>query len=275
MPLYMDVHNLAGATAKDVVEAHKQDMAVQDKYGVKYLTYWFNEAAGKVFCLTEAPNVNAAVAVHREAHGLLADDIMEVEAGTVEGFLGNVADTAVAKEPEKPSAESAFRTIMFTDIEESTALTQRVGDAKAMDLLRIHDEIVRGALKACDGREVKHMGDGFMNCFTSAAGAVECSIAIQSEMAAYEERSADWPIRVRIGLSAGEPVEQHRDLFGAAVQMAARICAKADASGILVSNVIRELSIGKVFTFADRGETELRGFTEPVRLHEVLWRDAG
>ena len=141
-----------------------------------------------------------------------------------------------------------------------------------MDLLRTHDNLIRDALKPYDGREVKHMGDGFMNCFPSASGAVGCSIAIQNELAAHGKNTEDWPIRVRIGLSAGEPVEEHRDLYGAAVQMAARVCRLAQPTGILVSNVIRELSIGKGFSFTDRGEAELRGFKEPVRLYEVEWR---
>lgn len=277
MPLYMDRHDAAeGVTAEDLAMAHLKDVMIQESYGVKYLTYWYDEERSVAFCLVDAPSKERAAEVHKEAHGQIANTILEVDGGMVQEFLGKISDTAAAEENFKesdPPAESAFRTIMFTDIEGSTALTQRVGDAKSMELLRVHDEIVRGALKEFDGREVKHMGDGFMNCFTSATRAVECSMTIQSEMVAQEESDDDWPIRVRIGLSAGEPVEEHHDLFGAAVQMAARVCAKADAKAILVSNVIRELSIGKGFTFTDMGETELKGFTEPVRLHEVQWQE--
>jgi hypothetical protein len=82
MPLYMDVHNLPGATAGDVAEAHIKDLEKQDAYGVKYLRYWVNEAEGKVFCLVDAPNAEAANTVHRKAHGLVADEIYEVNEGS-------------------------------------------------------------------------------------------------------------------------------------------------------------------------------------------------
>ncbi len=83
MPLFMDVHQkVDGLTADAVAGAHQKDLEVQDKHGVNYLRYWFDEGSGKVFCLVEAPNAEAAVAVHREAHGLVADDITEVQEGS-------------------------------------------------------------------------------------------------------------------------------------------------------------------------------------------------
>jgi hypothetical protein len=83
MPLFMDVHNkVDGLTAEAVAGAHQRDLEVQEKYGVNYQRYWFDEGSGKVFCLVEAPDAEAAAAVHREAHGLLADDITEVNEGT-------------------------------------------------------------------------------------------------------------------------------------------------------------------------------------------------
>ena len=82
MPLFMDTHShIEGLTADAVAQAHAADLKTQAKYGVKYLRYWFDEDAGKVFCLIEAPNKEAAIAVHREAHGLLADEIVEVKEG--------------------------------------------------------------------------------------------------------------------------------------------------------------------------------------------------
>ena len=83
MPLYMDVHNkVEGLTAEAVAAAHQQDLEVQEKHGVKYQKYWFDEGTGKVFCLVEAPSKEAAIAVHREAHGLVADEITEVKEGS-------------------------------------------------------------------------------------------------------------------------------------------------------------------------------------------------
>jgi len=82
MPLFMDTHRkVDGLTADAVATAHKADLAVQEKYGVRYLQYWFNEETGRVYCLVEAPNAEAAHAVHREAHGLVADELVEVQSG--------------------------------------------------------------------------------------------------------------------------------------------------------------------------------------------------
>jgi len=191
----------------------------------------------------------------------------EAVASAIDEFLGKGEEAAAAAEPP---AAGAFRTILFTDVEGSTALTQRVGDAKAREVLRAHEGIVREALKAHGGSEVKALGDGFMASFSSATRALECAIAMQRAFAAHSE-AADAPIRVRIGLNAGEPIAEQEDLFGTAVNMAARIAAKAEGGEILASDVVRQLVAGKGFLFADRGEVALRGFEDPVRLYEVRW----
>ena len=187
-------------------------------------------------------------------------------------------DRTVETAAEVPEA-GAFRTVLFTDVEGSTALTQRLGDARARELLREHERLVREALKSHGGAEVKTMGDGFMASFTSATGALECAIAMQRAFAAHKE-SAEEPIKVRVGLNAGEPIaeedpEGRSDLFGTAVNEAARITATAKGGEILVSDVVRQLAKGKDFLFADRGEASLKGFDEPVRLYEVRWRESG
>ncbi len=172
----------------------------------------------------------------------------------------------------KPLASEDVHTILFTDVEGSTALTHRLGDAKARELLREHERMVREALKAHGGSEVKTMGDGFMASFSSATKALECAIAMQRAFAERNE-SAQEPMKVRVGLNAGEPIAEDDDLFGTAVNEAARITAAAKGGEILVANVIRELAKGKDFMFADRGETSLKGFEDPVRLFEARWRE--
>ncbi len=118
------------------------------------------------------------------------------------------------------------------------------------------------------------MGDGFMASFSSATKALECAITMQRAFAEHNA-SAEEPIKVRVGLNAGEPIAEDEDLFGTAVNLAARICAQAEAGQILAPIVVRELAAGKQFMFADLGETELRGFEDPVRLYELRWREAG
>ncbi len=167
--------------------------------------------------------------------------------------------------PSPATTAGAFRTILFTDVEGSTALTERLGDEKARNLLRDQERLVREALRTHGGAEIKTLGDGFMASFGSALRAIECAMAIQ-------EGACDLPMRLRIGLNAGEPIAKEEDLYGTAVNAAARIAGQAKGGEILVSDVVRQLVAGKGFTFADRGETALRGFDEPVRLYEVCGR---
>jgi class 3 adenylate cyclase len=275
MPFYMDIHELHGATPDEVGKAHQCDVEVQKKYGVKYSRYWFNEGCGKVFCLCEAPNEEAAIQVHREAHGLVADKLIEVQPELVEGFLGggnvNSAGAALLPGETMGARDPGIRTVLFTDIVGSTSMTTQLGDDRAMELLHEHDTIVRAALGGCNGREVKHTGDGIMASFVSAASAVRCAAQVQRELAKREEK--DTPLKVRIGGAAGEPVEREQDIFGSTVQLAARLCAHAQADQILVSNVVAELCIGKGLHFHPLGEVSLKGFDRPVNVHAVHWPD--
>lgn len=179
---------------------------------------------------------------------------------------------ATPKAAQEP--HSGLVTIMFTDIEGSTSMTQRLGDAGAQDLLRTHNALLRAALKDHGGREIKHTGDGIMASFPLASSALDCAIAVQRAFAAHNAEHADAAVRVRIGLNAGEPVAEddpggRGDLFGTSVQLAARVCAKAEPGQVLASNVVRELAAGKGHLFADQGDVVLRGFEDPVRLYEV------
>ena len=192
--------------------------------------------------------------------------IVDAVLAAIEEFLGEGEEAAVTAETTEPG----FRTILFTDIESSTALTERLGDAKAQELRRAHDTIVRDALKAQGGSETKHTGDGIMASFPSASRAIECAVAVQRAIA-----EGDTQLRVRIGLNAGEPVAEESDLFGTAVNLAKRICDQAEPGQILVSDVVQQLAAGKGFTFADKGEATLKGFEKPVRLHEVVWQEEG
>jgi len=277
MPLYMDIHNLDdGTTPEDVAKAHAKDMEVQERYGVKYAKYWVNETGKKVFCLAHAPSAEAAEQVHREAHGMMPEKIIEVEPDVAEVFLGgtetNPAGAVILPGGSADDRDPGIRTIVFTDVVNSTTLTQSLGDEAALAILRVHDAIVRDALCALGGREIKHTGDGIMASFVSAAGAVRCAIQIQRELDKHAQANPKRALKVRVGAAVGEPVEQHNDLFGSTVQLAARLCAHADPEQILVSNAIAELCLGKGLLFEDVGEVTLKGFNSPVRAHAAAWR---
>jgi len=169
------------------------------------------------------------------------------------------------------ASDTAFRAILFTDMKGSTTLTRQLGDAKAIEVLRTHNVIVRDVLKTHGGREVDHTGDGFMASFGSVSQAVECAIAILRAFDSYNRRNPKAAIHLHVGLSAGEPIAEGQGLFGATVQLAARLCERAQGDQILVSSVIKELCLGKKLPFKDRGKRRMKGFDRPVRVYEVEW----
>lgn len=262
----MDRHDLQGAAAADVAAAHMKDISIQDAYGVQYVHYWLDYERQHAFCLAKGPNEEAVAAVHRVSHGLVANQIIEVDAGAVTGFMGAIVHRPVGE----AYVDTAFRAILFTDIEGSTSMTQRLGDAGAMAVLRRHDEIVRAALERTGGTEVKHTGDGIMASFRSIAGVVEAAVEIQRTLA-EGERAGLMPLGVRIGIAAGEPVTDGDDLFGSVVQLASRLSSRAGPRTILVSSAVRDLAGGKGFRFSPAKALRLKGFDEPMRASEVEW----
>jgi len=269
MPIYMDVHRNVQARPDDIAMAHSMDLEVQSKYGVRYTRYWHDHEKGCVYCLVEAPSLMDAIRVHKEAHGLVADQLIEVTMDQVDAFLGAQKPTHSGTDP----SDGGFRVVMFTDIAGSTALLHELGDQRFHEVLKTHNVVIREALNRHAGTEVKHTGDGILASFGSISQAIACAAAIQRAFADHNANAASRPIKVRVGLSAGEPVADHEDLFGATVNLAARVCAFAQPGQILTSNVIRELSLGKPFVFSDIGEVELKGFAHPLRLHEVKWSE--
>jgi len=270
MPIFLDRHDLKGLTAADIAEAHRKDLEVQDRYGVRFLTYWFDETRGTAFCLINAPDVETAMRVHDEAHGEIARDVIEVDLSAVEAFLGRVSDPIPTGAGERVMVDPALRTIMFTDIVDSTAMTARLGDARAVEMIRAHDALVRRALKDKSGREVKHTGDGIMACFDDTTAAVECARSIQQAFDAFNLASSE-KLKVRVGLDVGEPVADSNDLFGTTVQMAARLCQAAEPETILVSDAVRDL-VQKDFEPVELGARALKGFAQPVAMYAVEWR---
>ena len=196
--------------------------------------------------------------------------------------------------PKDEASKNALRTVLFTDLVGHTEMMQRLGDEAGRAVLREHERITREVLKQHGGTEVKTMGDGFMASFGSVTRAVECAIALQRAFAERGSVGAPLgdggdaggaapdhaithptfvePLHIRVGLNAGEPIEEDGDLFGATVILASRIAAKAEGGEILVADTVRGLCSGKGFLFADRGEFIAKGFEDPVRIYEVNWR---
>ena len=202
------------------------------------------------------------VSLPGDAHPPFLGDWQSV-VGAINEFLGH-------DQPAAAPLTAQVRTVLFTDIVGHTEMMSRLGDERGRDVLREHERITRETLKEHGGTEVKTMGDGFMASFGSVTKAVECAIAMQR---AFTERESDEPLNVRVGINAGEPIEEDGDLFGATVILASRIAAEAEGAEILVADTVRGLCSGKGFLFADRGEFVAKGFEDPVRLFEVSWRE--
>lgn len=268
--MYIDRHDAPGISPEELAAAHQQDLEVQAAHDVRYHSYWFDPANGTVFCLAEGPSSQAIEAVHKQAHGEMATSIIELDANTpLNQFFGSVPSYPAGTAYTAP----AMRAIVFTDLCGSVAQTHALGDDGHMEMLREHDRIVRAALKANDGREVKHTGDGIMAAFTAVSSAVAFAVEVQRAIA-QRNVGAVIALEVSIGISAGEPVtDSNDDLFGAAVQLAARLCDAARSGDITVSVAVKELCIGKRFTFDDRGAVALKGLPEPAQMYAVTWRE--
>ena len=271
MPIFMDRHDMRGATAENVAEAHRKDLEIQDKYGVKYMTYWYDSERSTGFCLVEAPDAATAAHVHREAHGEIASEIIAVDLAAVEAFLGRIGDPRLASDTAAAEMGTGLRAVMFTDIVGSTEMTARLGDAAALELVRVHDALVRRGLTSHHGREVKHTGDGIMAVFDKVSNAARAAADIQQRFAAYNAEASEG-VRVRIGVHAGEPVADHNDLFGATVQLAFRLCSEAEADGIIVSGLVRDLCNEDAARFVSLGERRLKGFAERTPVFRFEWR---
>ncbi len=170
------------------------------------------------------------------------------------------------------SHHGGLRVILFCDLEKHTSMMQRLGDERGREVLREFEALTREALASYGGEEIKTMGDSFMASFSSAIRALDCAIALERGFETRNETASE-PLHVRVGISAGEPIEEDDDLFGSSVILAARIADQAEGGEIVLANVVRELAAGKGFLFSDRGEASLRGFEDPIHLYELKWRD--
>jgi class 3 adenylate cyclase len=269
MPLFMDRHDLPDVTAAEVAEAHARDLELQGKHGVEFLSYWFDPETGGVFCLARASTPESMEAVHRESHGLVPNEIIPVSEDAILRFLGKIED------PVEAGAASAFRTILFTDLVGSTALADTLPPADFLGLLTEHDVIVRRALVASRGREIKHTGDGVMASFDEVANALDCALAVQAGFEARNDEDRSPALQVRIGLAAGEPVDHNDDLFGATVNLASRLCGAAEPGTVLVSDIVHEHGSESGFAFAEIDSRVLKGFANPIHAFELLGRQDG
>ena len=184
----------------------------------------------------------------------------------VRSSIEDLADWAEVERPDLARlAPSGRVAILFSDIEESTALNERIGDRAWVRLIGRHDKMVRRHVTKYSGHVVKSQGDGFMVAFAQPDEAVRCSLDIQRSL-----RRESNGIRVRIGIHVGKSVRRGDDLFGRNVAMAARVASEADGGEVLVSEVVRDALIDiEGFEFDDGRDADLKGFSGTHRLYAV------
>ncbi|HVL91436.1 MAG TPA: protein kinase [Actinomycetota bacterium] len=198
---------------------------------------------------------------------VLADKLRAqgVDPASVQTSVLALADSIAGQRPASDRSEFA---IMFSDIEGSTVLTERLGDDRWLEVLRRHNELVRTAVAAHGGTEVKAQGDGFMITFPDCPSAVACAIAVQQS---FQEEAGPVKIRVRIGIHAGQVIEEEGDVFGRNVILAARIADHASGGEIVVSDRVRERAGSTAVSRAR--SLRLKGIATPVSVCSVVWRD--
>ena len=210
---------------------------------------------------------------------LVAEKLIAQGVDSSSGVLSSIHVVAAAVEDERPdlaphTSPEGTVTLLFSDIEGSTAANERLGDQRWMEILRAHNQIIRDEVARHGGFEVKSQGDGFMVAFASARSGLASAVAIQRALQAHAETHPEEAIRVRMGLHTGEAVKEGDDFFGTHVALAARIAAAARGGQILVSSLLKELTEGSgEFAFEPGRDIDLKGFSGSRRVHQLRWEE--
>ncbi len=240
MPIYMDRHDVSETvTAENVAQLHQEDLKIQEKFGCRGLTYWFDEKRKTAFCLIEAPDAKAIQKMHNEAHGQVPHRVIEVDASIVESFLGRIED------PEKAQNtvlniinDPAFRTIMVIALKRSSLLQNDAAQFKLS--LHNYSNAVLNLVNVYDGQPVKLSEAYFLVSFKSVSNAVHAALDIQSLLKEFLNDINNDKIRLKIGLSAGVPVTEKKLIFEDTVKLAERMCTIIKGK-IIVSSEVKEL----------------------------------
>ncbi|HVW33372.1 MAG TPA: AAA family ATPase, partial [Acidimicrobiia bacterium] len=228
----------------------------------------------------------AAIELYR-SHGAgnwwiepLVAEKLTAQGVSTEAVASSVHLIAAAVEDERPDLAAVTSpegtvTLLFSDIEGSTAANERLGDQRWMQVLRAHNQIVRAEIARQGGFEVKSQGDGFMVAFSSARKALAGAAAIQRALQAHGRAHPEEATRVRMGLHTGEALKEGDDFFGTHVALAARVAASAAGGEILVSSLLKDLTSGSgEFTFGAGRDVDLKGFSESRRVYPLRWEEA-
>jgi class 3 adenylate cyclase len=240
MPIYMDLHIVPGVTARQVAEAHLLDVKIQDYFFCNAMTYWLDEDKGRVFCLIEAPDRESVREMHEKAHGMIPNEIIEVNIDAVTAFLGRIQDPEDAvRQPAtklKVFSDPGFRVILLTKTTDSRLLSHELGRERGRELLLLYSTIVREQCRNHGGREVYNREEGFVISFSSPLHAMDCALAIRKKL-----QNTAGATGLRIALHAGVPVNKDEAIFGSTIRFAQFLCSLGKSNQIIRSSVVRNL----------------------------------
>lgn len=237
MPLYMDFHKIENVTVEDVKAAHIADVAIQEKYGVRYHQFWVNQEAGAVFCLVEGPNAETCELVHKMAHGNIACALTKVETGFYEKMMGtgHKIDHGHVRRQDG-TIDTGYRTILLASV---TGITKATNSKQLPELQQPNwaREIVFKNINVFKGRELKwERDDSMIGVFDDTAKAIACALQIQQQLLNEKEKTPG--IIFRSGISAAQPVTAGGDFFQQAIKLAHRLCMIALPNRILTSSLV-------------------------------------
>ena len=238
MPIYMDRHDLGEAvTAEAVAKVHQEDLKIQHHYGCRGITYWFDEKRGTAFCLIEAPEESAVKNMHNDAHGMIPNQIIQVDTQLVNAFLGRIEDPG-GSDGLNIINEAAWRAIMITCLADAPVLSARVGTEKAHTFMGQHNRIIRKAIQQFHGREVKCNRGSFIVSFRSVIKGLQCAQEIRSQIQLLKHEEAY--LKIKIGIATGSPVNKSPELFGKTISLTQRLCHIASGDQIVMSSEMKE-----------------------------------
>jgi AraC-like DNA-binding protein len=240
MPIYMDRHDVSEiVTAEYIAQLHQEDLKIQQKFGCRGLTYWFDDKRKTAFCLIEAPDPKAIKKMHDEAHGQVPHRIIEVEPSIVESFLGRIEDPKKSQNTELNIInDPAFRIIMVISL---NRLSPIENESTPFNTLFVKfNQDIRKILKVHDGNTVTQTDYHYLVSFKSVSNAVDAASKIQAQNKAFNKKRLKGRLLLKIGLSAGVPVTKKKSIFEDTIKLATRMCDLVQGE-IIVSTEVREL----------------------------------
>ena len=239
MPIFMDRHDVSEAvTAENVAQIHQEDLKIQDEFGCRGLTYWFDDKRKTAFCLIEAPDAKAIQKMHDKAHGQVPTSIIEVEPSIVESFLGRIQDPERARDTGLNIInDPAFRTIMVISLSQ---ITLRKDSQLFKTSFEKFDQNIQKTLHSHEGNLVRQTDDYYLISFKSVTNAVHAALDIQRMNREFMKNEKKDKMNIKIGLSAGVPVTEKQLIFEDSIKLAERIATLIKGE-IVVSAEVKEL----------------------------------